>query len=135
MKVIIFIIGIVTDIFLLGIFWWLLSFAGYSIAHIQTVIFAALGLDSLLYVTSCRSLKHNIWHINPFSNKLLLGAIGIGMVLLLLGIYNPFLQKLLHTVPLNSFDWGIVTIKGILILVGIEITKWFFVARKKLRAN
>ncbi|MBI2112974.1 MAG: HAD-IC family P-type ATPase, partial [Candidatus Wildermuthbacteria bacterium] len=68
MKIIIFAIGILTDIILLGVFVYLHSFTDYSLEHIRTVIFVGLAINSLLYVFSCRNLHVNIWKYNPFSN-------------------------------------------------------------------
>ena len=67
MKMIIFAIGIITDLLLLALFFWLLRTSDYSQLHIQTILFVGLGLNSLLYVFSCRSLRRNIWVFNPFS--------------------------------------------------------------------
>ncbi len=129
MKTLIFIIGIITDIFLLGLFYYLLKYSGYQIAHIRSIIFAALTIDSLFYVFSCKSLRRNIWHINPFSNRLLIGSWLFGVVMLLAAIYLEPLQKLLQTVPLNLFDWSLILGLGILNIFLIETTKYYFITR------
>lgn len=129
MKAIIFIIGLFTDLLLLGLFFWLLS-KDKDVAHVQTMIFACLSIDSLFYVFSCKSLKRNIWHINVFSNKLLVVALIVGVLTLLLAVYSPFLQKFLNTTPLSLRDWLIIITLGIMEIISIEITKWYFITRK-----
>jgi Ca2+-transporting ATPase len=130
MKTIIFIIGLITDFLLLGIF--LLFFrAGYNIEYIRTIIFAALTVDSLFYVFSCKSLRKNLWHINLFSNKLLLIALLVGIIALVGAIYLPPLQRILKTVPLNSWDWSIILGIGFIELFFIEAAKWYFITRKE----
>ncbi len=132
MKVLIFIIGLITDAFLLGLFYYLLKYSGYSIAHIRTVIFAALTIDSLFYVFSCKSLRRNIWQINLLSNKLLIIAWLFGIVMLLAAVYLAPLQTLLRTVPLNSFDWILILGLGVLNIVLIEAVKYYFIARRRV---
>jgi len=130
MKVLILIIGLVTDILLLGLFFMLLKYSGYEITHIRSIIFAGLTIDSLFYVFSCKSLRRNLWHINIFSNKFLIYAWIFGIVMLLMALYIPFLQELLKTSSLGLFDWGLVLGLGILNIVLIEFTKWLFISRK-----
>jgi len=65
MRVIILIIGLITDLLVLGLFFWLWG-QNHDIAYVQTMIFACVSIDSLFYVFSCKSLRKNLWHINLF---------------------------------------------------------------------
>jgi Ca2+-transporting ATPase len=130
MKTIIFIIGFLTDFLLLGIF-LLLCRKQYGIQHIRTIIFAALSIDSLFYVSSCKSLRKNLWHIDLFSNKLLVIALVIGIAALLGAIYSPLLQSFLKTVPLHINDWIIIFGLGFIELLLIEVAKWHFIVKKQ----
>ncbi len=129
MKVLIFIIGLITDFLLLGLFFWLIKYSGYEISHIRSIIFAGLGIDSIFYVFSCKSLRRNLWHISPFSNKLLVFAWIFAIIMLLAALYLPALQTLLRTVPLNLFDWQLVLGLGFLNIFLIEATKWYFITK------
>ena len=131
MKAIIFFASVITDFLLFGLFWWLLQ-GEYSLSHAQTFIFVGLGLDSLFYVFSMRNLRENIWSYNPFSNRLLFGAVALGISLLLLAVYAPFLQALLKTVPLSLFDWILLGGLTVIDIALIEATKWIFIKREKL---
>ena len=131
MKVLILIIGIITDILLLGLFFFLLKYSEYEITHIRSIVFAALTVDSLFYIFSCKSLRRNLWHINIFSNKFLIYAWFSGIVMLLFALYIPFLQRLLKTSGLGLFDWGLVLGLGLLNIILIEFTKWLFIRNKK----
>jgi len=128
MKVIIFIIGILTDLVLLGLFFWLWK-QNHDINYVRTMVFGGLAINSLFYVFSCKSLRRNIWHINPFSNKFLVGAVAVGLIMLVLAIYLPILQVLLKTAPLYFYDWLILFSLGIINIVLIEITKYHFIVR------
>ncbi len=130
MKILIFIIGLITDFFLLGLFFYLWKGSDYTLEHIRTIIFAGLAIDSLLYIFSCKSLRKNIWHTNFWSNKFLNYAWIISGLLLVLSIYLPALQKLLKTTPLYLTDWMMVLILGIIKLLLIELIKWLFITNR-----
>jgi Ca2+-transporting ATPase len=130
MRVIIFAIGIFTDFLLFSLFVWLLG-KNLPQKEVRTIIFAGLAIDSLFYVFSCKNLKKNIWHINPFSNLILTFSWLWGVFMLLIAIYLPFFQKLLKTVPLNLYDWGLLLILGFMNLFLIEATKFYFIAKTR----
>lgn len=132
MKVLIFIIGLITDLLLLGLFFWLIKYSGYEISHIRSIIFAGLAIDSIFYIFSCKSLRKNLWQINPFSNKYLLFVWLLGVLMLLAAIYFPPLQTLLRTQPLVFFDWQMILGLGFLNIILIEATKWYFITKSKI---
>lgn len=135
MKVIILAVGIITDLILLGLFFWLYNKFGIAnIAYIRTMIFAGFTVDSLFYVFACKSLRKNIWRINPFSNKFLIGAIILGWIFLLTGIYLPLFQNLLSTVPLRGGDWVILIGFALTKLLLIELIKYGFITRHKIQS-
>lgn len=131
MKVLIFIIGIITDLLLLGLFFWLLRYSAYPINHIRSIMFAGLTIDSIFYIFSCKSLRKNIWHINIFSNRFMVVAWVFGVIMLLGALYLPPFQTLLRTTALNLFDWGLVLFIGVSNMLLIEGTKWCFISRKQ----
>jgi Ca2+-transporting ATPase len=130
MKILIFIIGLLTDLLLLGLFFYLLRYSDYGLAHVRSVIFAALAVDSLFYIFSCKSLRRNLWQINPFSNKFLIVAWLFGMLMLVTALYLPLFQNLLKTVPLTLFDWQLILVLGLIDIILIEATKWWFIKYK-----
>ena len=131
MKALIFVIGIITDLLLIGLFFWLFKFSGYEISHIRSVIFAGLAIDSIFYIFACKSLRRNIWQINLFSNRFLTFAWIFAILFLLGSLYLPPLQKLLKTTPLNLFDWQLIFGLGLSNIILIEATKWYFISKKK----
>jgi Ca2+-transporting ATPase len=132
MKVLIFFIGIFTDFLLLALFFWLIFKRSWmQLKEIQTIIFAGLAIDSLFYIFSCKNLRKNVWGTNLLSNPILIGSWFWGISMMLGAIYLPFLNKLLKTVPLNFFDLILVLTIGILNLILIEATKWYFITKKK----
>jgi len=132
MKVIIFIIGFFTDVLLLGLFFWLWN-QNHDISYIRTMIFACLTIDSLFYVFSCKSLRRNLWHINPLSNKFLVFSWFVGLIALISALYVPLFQNLLKTVPIGLNEWLIILTLGLIKLILIEVTKWFFIVKNKIK--
>jgi Ca2+-transporting ATPase len=130
MKIIIFIIGFITNFMLLGLFLWLLK-RGLPIAEIRTIMFVALGIDSVFYLFSCKNLHKNIWNINIFSNSFLIMGWFFAIGMLVVGVYVPAFQKLLRTVSLNFSDWILVLFIGLINLVLIEFTNWLFTIKRK----
>lgn len=132
MKVIIFIVGITSDLILLGLFFWLFS-ASYDIEHVRTMIFAVLGTNSLLYIFSIKSLRRSILNINPFNNMFLIASVLFGFAMMMVALYVPFFQSLLQTVPLGVADWGIIAILAVIEIISIEIAKGVFIRRRMAR--
>jgi Ca2+-transporting ATPase len=128
MKVLIFLIGIITDIGLFGLYFWLLN-SEYTMPHVRTIMFTALAIDSLFYVFSIRSMRTSIFRMNPFGNKWLNAAVVAGFLIQLAVVYIPSMQKLFSTVPLSINEWVIILALSMVKIIGIESTKEFFMKR------
>jgi len=132
MKTIIFGFGIVTSFILFGLFLWLYSTWGKErLPEIRTIIFAVLAIDTFFYAFSCKDLRKNIWQYNPFSNLYLIVSILFSFLMLAAAVYLPFFQNLLKTQPLNLFGWFLILGLGIINLILIEVTKWYFITKRK----
>ncbi len=126
----IFVIGIVTDVLLFALYFWLLgSFDDLKL--VQTMMFAAVGIDSLMYVFAVKSFRKPIFKINPFSNKWLILGILVGFGLMLLAILHPFFQEIFEVTSLGLSHWGLLLMIGLIKLIGIEVAKWWFILKKK----
>jgi len=131
MKAIIFIIGLSTNLILLGTFFWLLK-QNYELEYLRTMVFALLGMGSLFYVFSCKSLRKNLWQINPFDNKILIGAGFLSVIALMAAIHLRPLNLLLGTRPLLLSDWVLILTLGIVNVILIEAAKYVRVKRLKI---
>jgi len=134
-KILIFIIALVSVVILLGLYYYLLNNTSYEIFHIRTVIFTALTILTLFNVFSCKSLRKNIWQISPLSNIYLFVAWLSGILVLLLALYLPILQEFLKTEPLNSKDWLFIVVLGIINIILIELTKKYFINKEKMETK
>ncbi len=128
MKTLIFGISIMTDIVLFGLYYYLLK--NYDLTYARTIVFVVVGIDSLCNVFSCRSLRRNIWQMNPFANMYLNIAVLFGFSMIIISLYLPFLQNILNTVPLGLKDWILLVFIGIFEIMSIEAVKWWFIIKR-----
>ena len=106
MKILVFIIGVVSDFALLWVMVWL-SRRGVELVDLRSLMFTALAVNSLFFVFACRSFRRHILKKNIFENPFLLGAVGLGLGLMIMALYVPALQTVLHTTPLSWNGWFI----------------------------
>lgn len=125
MKFLIFVIGLSTSILLFTLYLLLLHL-GFDPLLVRTFIFASFGTYSLFLIFSVRSLRKSILTYNPFSNLYLLCGITVGLWLMVMAIYAPFLQNILKTTALPP-EWllGVAAV-GILNIVAVEFGKWIY---------
>ena len=72
-----------------------------------------------------RSETISLSRIGIFSNPLLLAAVIFTLCLQLMVIYVPALNSIFHTQPLPLFDLAVCLGISSLVLVAVEIEKWF----------
>lgn len=96
----------------------------------RTITFALVAFDSLVFAFIVRSFRQSFFSRHIFSNKILDGAIFISLVLLLIGLYFPPMQKILNVVSLSIFGWVIILGVSLAELVILEFFK-----KKLLRNN
>lgn len=126
MKLIIFIAGFIRDLIVFGFFYYLLTQSPMDIAHLRSLMFAILGVKSLMSIFSIRSFTIPVWKLNPFSNKYLVAAVSASFLLLFLGVEWSPLQALLHTEGLHLSEWFLAFLVGLLSVALIEIIKMGF---------
>jgi len=133
MKTLIFSVGIFTIILLFGIFYYFWKTTG-DINYVRTLVFVGLGVNSLCYIFSCRTLRRQIWQSNLFKNQFLNLSIIFGFLMLFVALYFPFMQRILKTVPLGVSEWAVLLSFGILNIILIEIVKYIFIVRNRKHA-
>ncbi|MBI2548726.1 cation-translocating P-type ATPase [Candidatus Woesearchaeota archaeon] len=86
----------------------LLLFVTYKDANLskaQTVAFTTLVMFQMFAVMSSRTLYPSLKHLNPFSNRWLLSAVCLAVLLQVSVIYWEPLQAIFDTVALSPLDW------------------------------
>src|SRR6185503_9174570 len=95
-------------ILLIGLLLGLIALAGgYGFwqagsAKWQTVLFTSLTLSQVFLAIAARSERESIFKQGFFTNKSLLSACGLTLVLQMAAVYLPAGQAVLHTLPLSG---------------------------------
>ncbi len=131
LKALIFIAGIIDELFLLLLFWFIYFKMGMSLEHARTIVFGAFCLDTAFVIYSFKNFRKNVWEVDILNNKWLLVSSVVIVFSLAMAVYLPFLQKILNTTPLSLTDWGIITTVAILSVSWIEITKFILLREKQ----
>ena len=95
-----------------------------TLQYARTMAFIVLVVCQLFYSLALRSPSKSIFQVGFFSNKYLIGAIALGLVLQLAVMGIPFLQRAFRLQMLDWPDWLIVFALGLVPLIGKELFKW-----------
>jgi len=99
--------------------------------YARTMAFMVLVMCQLFYSLAVRNSSKSIFQIGLFSNKYLIGAIVLGMLLQLIVIGIPAIQSAFHLQMLALRDWILVISLGLIPLIINEIFKIGIRARLK----
>ena len=91
-----------------------------------TISLTTLAMFQWFNAWNCRSEVKSIFQMNPFSNMFLVGSTVVVILLQLLAVYLPILQRILHTVPLALSDWFMIVPVAFSIVVVEEVRKLYY---------
>jgi Ca2+-transporting ATPase len=114
-------IGLLMGAVSLGFGYWLWS-NGHP--QWQTMVFTTLTLSQMGNALAIRSQKASIFQIGFFSNRPMIGAVLLTLVLQLAVIYVPFLQDFFKTGALSWQDLGLSLLLSTIVFWGVELSKW-----------
>jgi Ca2+-transporting ATPase len=103
-----------------------LSLQGWAIRnglHWQTMVFNFLCLSQLGHVLAIRSEKQSFFGVGFFSNKLLIVAVLITLLLQFVVTFTPFLQPIFQTEALTLNEFILVGAASSLVFFAVEIEK------------
>lgn len=106
------------------------QFSDVDLAKAQTMALALLTTFQLFNIMNVRSYSRSIFSQNPFKNRWLFLSIGMVITLTIVAIYTPFMNTVLHTVPLAAAEWGLILCAGLTVIVAEEIRKIIYRAIK-----
>ncbi|HVJ49674.1 cation-translocating P-type ATPase [Desulfitobacterium sp.] len=95
------------------------------LTYARTMSFIVLAASQLFYALSMRSATKTILKVGLFSNKYLIGAIIVGLILQLGVISIPFLSSAFKVQLLSFRDWGLVFGFSLVPLIINELIKVF----------
>ncbi len=120
-----------TDIILFGVLTGLASFGlfllylGTGEAKVQTIVFTSLVLFELVRLQTIHS-EHKL---KLLSNKFLVGAVCISVLLQLAVIYTP-LNSWFKTAPLGWTDWGVLVVASLVLMGVYKVVSYLVKGRK-----
>jgi len=124
-KFLIMIISIVSALWCLIFFRIFWNFGDIALG--RTIVFSVLGIQSMIYIFSYRSLHYSLLKSgNIFANRPLILSVLLGIGLIVAGVYVPGLNTLLNTVPLDLMSWGIVLAEGFGMVAIVELVKFLY---------
>ena len=95
-----------------------------GVEYWQTVVFTVLTISQLFHSLAVRSESASLFSIGLMSNRPMLGAVLLALLLQLAVIYVPALNPIFHTQPLPLADLAICFALSSLVLFAVEIEKW-----------
>jgi P-type Ca2+ transporter type 2C len=98
---------------------------GLDVQTAETMAFVTLSLAELFRAFTVRSERLSIFQIGPFSNRYLVIAVIISLVLLMGTVFVPFLQPIFNTHALTWPEWQVVVSLALIPAVAEELTKWY----------
>ena len=91
----------------------------------RTMAFATLSLSQLFHAFNLRNQTKSIFQIGPFSNRSLVGAFVVGLLLQVLVIAIPQAAEFFKVTTLGWVDWLIVAALAVFPITANEIVKVF----------
>jgi magnesium-transporting ATPase (P-type) len=101
-----------------------------SIEFARSFTFIVLGLDTLIYVFSVRTLMVPFWKSDFFENKWLIVAVVAGLCTQMFPFLTPTLRKFFGLTYLPLSYWGIAFGLSFVMFFMIELFKFSYWKRK-----
>jgi Ca2+-transporting ATPase len=95
-----------------------------GIGHWQTMVFTVLCLSQMGNVLALRSEKEALFTQGFFTNRPLVGAFVLTLLLQLATIYVPFLNPIFKTQPLSPAELATTLGLSTIVFFAVEVEKW-----------
>ena len=94
---------------------------GEGLRQATTMAFMTLAVAQVFHAFNARSQRRSAFTSRLFTNAWLWAAVGLCLLLQVVAVYLPLLQKVLHTVPPTLSDWGVITACSLLPVLVVEL--------------
>lgn len=125
MKGLIFNVSLVGGIIALAVFIFYYKSTS-DLTFARSITFAVLGVNSLVYVFSIKTLKKPFWVENPFDNMWLNLSVVAGLLFQYIPFSTPTMRSFFGVSFLGLSEWGVVFALSALMFVVIEVSKVLF---------
>ncbi|MDD2851022.1 MAG: cation-transporting P-type ATPase [Desulfuromonadaceae bacterium] len=106
-----------------GMFEWELH-RGSSVEAARTCAVNVFVFGEIFYLFNCRSLRYSMFRIGLFSNRWVLGGVGLTLLLQMLFTYLPAMHTAFGTRSIGLREWGLILSASFVIYIVIEVEKW-----------
>lgn len=109
-----------------GWYWWKgwLDLSNDSdVAYYRTMVFTVLACLQMGHVLAIRSHRQSLFTMGVWTNRPLIAAVSLTLVLQLTLIYTPFLQRAFGTVPLSLLDLVVCLVLSTTVFWVVELEK------------
>jgi Ca2+-transporting ATPase len=89
----------------------------------NTMVFFFLTVAQMGHALGLRSHRESLFTMNFFSNRLLLVAVALTVVLQLVAVYAPFFNQIFNTTPLTLEQLGLCLLLSTVVFWGVELEK------------
>ncbi len=110
-------------------------FLGGGIEKALTMTLTTLAVFQWFNAWNCKSENKSIFAVNPFNNLFLVGSTIVIAALQVFAVYNPFMESVLHTVPLSLAEWAYAVGIASSVIILEELRKLFARALKNRLAR
>ena len=122
--------GLLEGLITLGVYWLAIKFPVHTTsaqihADALTMAYATLGVLQLFHAFNSKSIHGSIFAKETFNNKYFNLAILVSAILLAMTIFVPAFNSTFHVTTLDLSQWGIVLGAGFLLVIIVEIVKFF----------
>jgi len=93
-------------------------------ANWQTMVFTVLVLSQLFLALTSRSQRDSFFSIGLMTNRAMVGAVSLAILLQLAAVYVPFLQTFFKTTGLSGADLALAVGLSTLLFWALELQKW-----------
>jgi Ca2+-transporting ATPase len=134
MKELIITVSLAGGIIAFSMFFYFLRTTG-DLMLARSIAFATLGINSLVYVFSIRTLTEPFWKENPLDNKWLNVAVITGLFFQILPFTTPALRKFFEVETLTIENWLVVFAASALMFLIIELSKVVFKIEERHKSH
>lgn len=106
-----------------GLFEWELH-QGSSVGAARTCAVNVFVFGEIFYLFNCRSLRHSIFKIGLFSNRWVLGGVGLMLFLQVLFTYLPAMHAAFGSQSIGIREWVLIIGASLIVYIVIEFEKW-----------
>jgi Ca2+-transporting ATPase len=100
-----------------------------GLLHAQTLAFTTMAMFQVFNALNCRSRTKSVFELGFFTNRYLMGAVALSIILQVAANRLPFMQTALGTVPLSLREWGEIMMIASSVFIADELRKAFQRAR------